>query len=101
MAYLNMNKIILIIALVIIYNKNTRSEDKVPSIKQICNIVQYEVRELELQKQNLKKEFKKIKSDLKQFELLPEFTKDVNRTIKQQIQQAKLYHYLECSKFKK
>ena len=35
-----------------------------------------------------------MQSDLEQFELLPEFTKDVNKTIKQQIEQAKLYHYL-------
>ena len=82
-----------------IYNHNTHAKDSIPSIEETCNIVQYEIRNLELQKKNLKKAFKKMQSDLEQFELLPEFTKDVNKTIKQQIEQAKLYHYLECSRF--
>ena len=50
-------------------------------------------------KKNLKKEFKNIDNEIEQFGLLPELTKDVNNTIKQQIFQAKLYHYLDCSRF--
>ena len=70
-----------------------------PSINEICNSVEYEIRDLELMKNNLKKEFKKIDNELKQFELLPELTKDVNETTKQQILQAKLYFYMNCSNY--
>ena len=94
-------KMLILILVAFIYNKNAYAEVEIPSIKQVCYTVQYEIRNLELQKKNLKKEFKKTKSDLEQFELLPEFTKDINRTINLQIHQAKLYHYLECSKFEK
>lgn len=52
-------------------------------------------------KRNLKKKFKYVDNELEQFELLPKLTKDVNETLKQQILQAKLYHYLDCSRFLK
>ena len=50
-------------------------------------------------KKNLKKEFKYTGKELEQFELLSELTKDINDVVKQQILQAKLYHYLDCSRF--
>ena len=46
-------------------------------------------------KRNLKKEFKNIDNELEQFEMLPKLTKDINEIFKQQMPQAKLYHYLE------
>ena len=49
-------------------------------------------------KNNLKKEFKNIDTEIEQFEMLPELTKDINNTLNQQILQAKLYHYLDCSR---
>ena len=52
-------------------------------------------------KRNLKKEFKYIDNELEQFELLPKLTKDINEILKQQILQAKLYHYLGCPRFEK
>ena len=97
----SMIKLIFIMVVTFMYYIDTNAEDKIPSIKQICNVVQYKIRNLELQKQKLNIEFKKIESEIKQFELLPELTNDVNKTIKQQIKQAKLYHYLECSRFDK
>ena len=48
-----MKKLILIIIFVTTSNYNTQAKDKMPSIKETCNIVQYEIRNLELQKKNL------------------------------------------------
>ena len=67
----------------------------------MCFDIETEILDLELMKKNLKKEFKNIKDELEQFELLPELTKDINNTLSQQIQQAKLYHYLDCPRFSK
>ena len=67
----------------------------------MCFDIESEILDLELMKKNLKKEFKNIKDELEQFELLPELTKDINNTLIQQIQQAKLYHYLDCPRFSK
>ena len=71
------------------------------NIKEICNSAENELKDLELMKRNLKKEFKYIDNELEQFELLPKLINDVNETLKQQILQAKLYHYLDCSRFEK
>ena len=70
-----------------------------PTVKDICNSVTLEIRDLELQKLNLKKEFKNIKGEQDQIALITELSKDVNKTLKQQTIQAKIYHYLECSRF--
>ena len=65
---------------------------------EICKNLEYEIKDLELMKNNLKKEFKNIDTEIEQFEMLPELTKDINNTLNQQILQAKLYHYLDCSR---
>ena len=67
--------------------------------KKLCFDIETEILDLELMKKNLKKEFKNIEDELEQFELLPELTKDINTVVQQQILQAKLYHYLDCSRF--
>ena len=95
-----MSKVVLLILFLLVSFEKVLTEDKLPSIKTICNDIEYEIQDLELMKNNLKKEFKLKNDELQQFELLPELTKDVNNTIKQQILQAKLYHYLDCSRFK-
>ena len=92
-------KLVLILFFGFINYGHIFSNDKLPSIKEICTGLKYEIRDLELMKKNLKKEFKNIDNEIEQFGLLPELTKDVNNTIKQQIFQAKLYHYLDCSRF--
>ena len=69
-----------------------------PTILEICKNLEHEIKDLELMKNNLKKEFKKIDTEIEQFEMLPELTKDINNTLNQQILQAKLYHYLDCSR---
>ncbi|MBF96492.1 MAG: hypothetical protein CFH34_00162 [Alphaproteobacteria bacterium MarineAlpha9_Bin4] len=94
-----MKKLLLLIALQFTFYEYLLSEDKLPSIAELCINVEYEIKDLELMKKNLKNEFKKKGNELDQFELLPELTKDINETVKQQILQAKLYHYLECSRF--
>ena len=50
-------------------------------------------------KSNLQKKFKDIDDELEQFELLPKLSKDVSDILQQQILQAKLFHYLDYSKF--
>tara|TARA_B100001989_G_scaffold224605_1_gene179143 strand:+ start:3189 stop:3410 length:222 start_codon:yes stop_codon:yes gene_type:complete len=70
-----------------------------PTIEELCNEAENEIKDLELMKKNLKKEFKYTGKELEQFELLSELTKDINDVVKQQILQAKLYHYLDCSRF--
>ena len=88
-------KFILIILL--FYSVRSYSKDTLPSIKELCSDVEIEIKDLELMKKNLKKEFKYKDTTIEQFELLPELTKDINNIIQQQISQAKLYHYLDCS----
>ena len=83
----------------LIYSSIAGSLHGKPTIKDICDSVTFEIRDLELQKINLKKEFKNIKSEQDQMALITELTKDVNATLKQQTSQAKIYHYLECSRF--
>ena len=61
------------------------SKDNLPNIEEVCNSAEEEIKDLELMKRNLKKEFKYINNELEQFELLPKLTKDVNETLKQQI----------------
>ena len=77
------------------------SKDNLPNIEEVCNSAENEIKDIELRKSKLKKEFKYIDNELEQFELLPKLTKDVNETLKQQILQAKLYHYLNCPRFEK
>ena len=77
------------------------SKDNLPNIEEVCNSAENEIKDIELRKSNLKKEFKYIDNELEQFELLPKLTKDINEILKQQILQAKLYHYLDCPRFKK
>lgn len=74
------------------------TNDAEPTILEICKNLEHEIKDLELMKNNLKKEFKNIDTDIEQFEMLPELTKDINNTLNQQILQAKLYHYLDCSR---
>ena len=90
-----------LLILLFIFSTHSFSEDNLPSIKELCNDVENEVQDLELMKKNLKKEFKYKGDELEQFELLPELTKDINKIVKQQILQAKLYHYLNCLRFNK
>ena len=84
-----------------LFSTHAFSKDNLPNIEEVCNSAEEEIKDLELMKRNLKKEFKYINNELEQFELLPKLTKDVNETLKQQILQAKLYHYLDCPRFKK
>ena len=90
-----------LLILLFLFSTHSFSEDRLPSTEEICNSAENEIKDLELMKKKLKKEFKYIDSELKQFELLPELTKDINLILKQQIIQAKLYHYLDCSKYDK
>ena len=90
-----------LLILLFLFSTHSFSKDNLPNIKEICNSAENEIIDLELMKRNLKKEFKYIDNELEQFELLPKLTKDVNETLKQQILQAKLYHYLDCPRFKK
>ena len=71
------------------------------SIEQICANTEKDIRKIEKSKNNLKKEFKQIKSETEKMELLDEITKDVNKLIDQQIRFSKLYHYLECTRYAK
>ena len=84
-----------------LFSTHAFSKDNLPNIEEVCNSAEAKIKDLELMKRNLKKEFKYIDNELEQFELLPKLTKDVNETLKQQILQAKLYHYLNCIRFKK
>ena len=77
----------------------TLAKDILPSIKELCGDVEHEIRDLELMKQNLKKEFKSKNNELEQFEILPELTKDIANILEQQILQGKLNHYLDCNEF--
>ena len=90
-----------LLILLFLFSTHSFSKDNLPNIKEVCNSAENEIKDLELMKSNLKKEFKYIDNELEQFELLPKFTDDVNETLKQQILQAKLYHYLDCSRFEK
>ena len=76
----------------------TLANDAKPTILEICKNLEHEIKDLEQMKNNLKKEFKNIDTEIEQFEMLPELTKDINNTLNQQILQAKLYHYLDCSR---
>ena len=90
-----------LIILLFLFSSHSISKENLPSLKNLCFDIESEILDLELMKKNLKKEFKNIKDELEQFELLPELTKDINNTLIQQIQQAKLYHYLDCPRFSK
>ena len=90
-----------LLILIFLLSTHSFSKDNLPNIEEVCNSAEEEIKDLELMKRNLKKEFKYINNELEQFELLPKLTKDVNETLKQQILQAKLYHYLDCSRFLK
>ena len=90
-----------LIILLFLLSSHSISKENLPSLKNLCFDIESEILDLELMKKNLKKEFKNIKDELEQFELLPELTKDINNTLIQQIQQAKLYHYLDCPRFSK
>ena len=90
-----------LIILLFLFSNHSISKENLPGLKKLCFDIEIEILDLELMKKNLKKEFKNIKDELEQFELLPELTKDINNTLSQQIQQAKLYHYLDCPRFNK
>ena len=90
-----------LLILLFLFATHSFSKDNLPNIKEVCNSAENEIKDLELMKRNLKKEFKYIDNELEQFELLPKLINDVNETLKQQILQAKLYHYLDCSRFEK
>ena len=94
-------KVIFIIALFFFFSILSFSTDKLPSIKDVCNSTENQIRDVELMKRNLKKEFKNIDDELEKFEILPKLTKDINEILQQQILQAKLYHYLDCPRFEK
>lgn len=94
-----MKKIIFTLITAYLTYGHVYSKDVFPTIEEICNDLEYEIRDLELMKRNLKKLFKQKEDELEQFELLPELTKDVNNTLKQQILQARLYYYLDCTRF--
>ena len=84
-----------------LFSTHAFSKDNLPNIEEVCNSAEAKIKDLELMKRNLKKEFKYIDNELEQFELLPKLTKDINEILKQQILQAKLYHYLDCPRFLK
>ena len=88
-----------IILFVLHYKTQAETKNNLPSIEEICNKVKNEIKIIEVSKRNLEKELKKFESDIEQFELLPEITKDTRKLINRQILQGKLYHYLECSKY--
>ena len=90
-----------LIILLFLFSNHSISKENLPGLKKLCFDIEIDILDLELMKKNLKKEFKNIKDELEQFELLPELTKDINNTLSQQIQQAKLYHYLDCPRFSK
>ena len=90
-----------LIIFLFLFSSHSISQENLSSLKKLCFDIENEILDLELMKKNLKKEFKNIKDELEQFELLPELTKDINNTLSQQIQQAKLYHYLDCPRFSK
>ena len=94
-------KSIIVTSIICIFHGYCFSKETLPTIKELCNSVKLEIKSLELIKKNLKKEFKQKNTELEQFELLPDFTEDINKTINLQIPQAKLYHYLNCSRFEK
>ena len=90
-----------LLILLFFFSTYSFSKDNLPNIEEVCNSTENEIKDIELRKSNLKKEFKYIDNELEQFELLPKLINDVNETLKQQILQAKLYHYLDCSRFEK
>ena len=94
-------KIILSITLLFLFSTHSYLKDNLPSIEEVCNSTENEIRDVESMKRNLKKEFKNIDDELEKFELLPKLTKDINEILLQQILQAKLYHYLDCPRFEK
>ena len=83
---------------ILIFSKNSLLKTNEINLKTICENIKKDLVDLEIQKINLKNEFKKFKNEIEQMELLPELTEDVNKTLKQQIQKAKLFHYLDCNK---
>ncbi len=90
-----------LLILLFFFSTNSFSEEDLPSTEEICKTAENEIRDLELMKRNLKIEFKNINNELEQFEMLPKLSKDINEIFKQQLPQAKLYHYLDCSRFDK
>ena len=90
-----------LLILLFLFSTHSFSKDNLPNIEEVCNSAENEIKDIELRKSNLKKEFKYIDNELEQFELLPKLTKDINEILKQQILQAKLYHYLDCPRFEK
>ena len=90
-----------LLILLFLFSTYSFSKDNLPNIEEVCNSAENEIKDIELRKSTLKKEFKYIDNELEQFELLPKLTKDVNETLKRQILQAKLYHYLDCPRFNK
>ena len=90
-----------LLILLFLFSTHSFSKDNLPNTQEVCKIAEDEIKKLELMKKNLKKEFKYIDNELEQFELLPKLTKDINEILKQQIIQAKLYHYLDCPRFEK
>ena len=86
---------------IFLFSTHSFSKDNLPNIEEVCKSAEDEIENIELRKRNLKKEFKYIDNELEQFELLPKLTKDINEILKQQILQAKLYHYLDCPRFEK
>ena len=90
-----------ILTLLFLFATYSFSKDNLPNIEEVCKSAEDEIKVIELRKRKLKKEFKYIDNELEQFEFLPKLTKDVNEILKQQILQAKLYHYLDCPRFEK
>ncbi len=90
-----------ILILLFLFSTHSYSKDNLPNIEEVCKSAEDEIENIELRKRNLKKEFKYLDNELEQFELLPKLTKDVNEILKQQILQAKLYHYLDCPRYEK
>ena len=88
-----------LIILALIFSYYAYSQESLISTEEICNDVEREIKDLELIKKNLKKEFKYKDNELAKFDMLIELTKDVNDIIQKQVLQAKLYHYLDCSRF--
>ena len=86
---------------IFLFSTHSFSKDNLPNIEEVCKSAEDEIKDIELRKSKLKKEFKYIDDELEQFELLPKLTKDINEILKQQILQAKLYHYLDCPRFEK
>ena len=85
--------------IIIIYLIQINISYSAESLNTICSNTFKEITRLETHKNNLKKEFKKIDSEIEKMSLLDEITMDVNKIIDAQIKFAKLYHYLNCSNY--